>query len=70
MSPMVYNEEEGYWEESEGWRSWGCVKFLLDYLIVITLTPFYIVLWVIAYLPYIIVATAIALGLAMLIGII
>jgi len=70
MSPMVYNEEEGYYEESEGWRSWGCTKVLIDYLIVLALAPFYVLLWLLVNLPFVIVGLAIAFGIAMLLGLI
>ena len=35
MSKMRYDPESGTLQETEGWRSWGCVTALWQYIIVL-----------------------------------
>jgi hypothetical protein len=45
MSPLKYDPEENIWYESEGWRSWGCVTTLVEYLItLIYIFPYVIII--------------------------
>ena len=44
MSPMKYDPESGTFVETEGWRSWGCVVVLVDYLITLVVIGWQLIL--------------------------
>jgi len=49
MSPMKYDPESGTFVESEGWRSWGCTLFLVEYLISLVLIAWQFIIYAIAF---------------------
>ena len=61
MSPMKYDPESGTFVESEGWRSWGCVVALVDYLITLV-----VIGWQLILMAFVFAFFAIPFGLVVL----
>ncbi len=68
MSPMRYDPESQSFYESEGWRSWGCVTALWQYIIVLLVVALEGIAVAILVLPAGAVILAIAFVIAMIFG--
>ena len=68
MSKMKYNPLSGTFEETEGWRSWGCVTALWQYIIVLLVVAIEGLAVAIFVLPVGAVILAIAFVIAMIFG--
>lgn len=68
MSKIVYDVESNSFVEGEGWRSWGCITALVQYMLVLFLIALEGIAAAILLTPILAVIFAIAFVIAMMFG--
>ena len=68
MSKMKYDPLSGTFVETEGWRSWGCVTALVQYIVVLMLVALEGIAIAIIVLPVGAVIFVIAFVIALMFG--
>ena len=61
-------DEEGHFVVSRGWRSWGAVTCCSSYMLTLVVMVWYAILGLIASLPFIVLAVAIGVAVAIILG--